>query len=449
MAKDNMPTGPGSVPGMADAKKDNKEKQGSVFGSAKQGKSSMSASKGDDGIYISQPGTANLYAQERNSQASLDGRVRAIVIIVIALVACFALACILPTNVFSSVYRTDSSIATYLEEMQAQFGGLISFFTGADTLYSIYIWELVAALLAGAALGLSGGVYQGALKNALASPSTLGVTSGGALGSIIYAVTMYRGEFNGSAQEYSQYLEELDLLSYMAELYGSFLCSLLGCFLVVALILAISVIAGHGKVSNVSLIIAGQVFVAIINVVLVWVRYYLEQTSGNADVAQFLTANQTITFSGAYNLQSVAMFAIPLMACMAVVFMQSSKLSLLAFNDDEARSMGISTAKTRYLTVGLCTALTALVIPFCGPVGFVGFIAPHVARRLVGPDFKYLLPASALIGALVVICAHYVSTMGIPGLVAGSTGVITSVVGCGMFIVMAFRTKGERRGEWF
>ena len=107
--------------------------------------------------------------------------------------------------------------------------------------------------------------------------------------------------------------------------------------------------------------------------------------------------------------------------------------------------MGISIGRTRNTMVALCTILTALVISFCGPIGFVGFMVPHLARRIVGPDFRFLLPASAALGAIMVVFVHMVTFLGIPGVATGSTGVVTGLVGCAMFLVMAVR-RGARDG---
>ena len=145
---------------------------------------------------------------------------------------------------------------------------------------------------------------------------------------------------------------------------------------------------------------------------------------------------------------SVAVFAIPLIVCIAFVFLNASRLSLLAFNDEEARSMGISTTRMRNLMVGVCTVITALVVSFCGMVGMVGFLVPHIARKLIGPDFKYLLPACTLLGGILVTVVFYVTNLSIPFVVSGSTGVFTSLIGCIAFIVIALRGRRSSGGEW-
>jgi iron complex transport system permease protein len=133
---------------------------------------------------------------------------------------------------------------------------------------------------------------------------------------------------------------------------------------------------------------------------------------------------------------------------MGVCFALSRRMSLLAFDEDEARSMGISTTATRNLVVAVCTIMTALVVSFCGMIGFVGFMVPHIARKLVGPDFRYLLPACAVIGALLMCAVYYVSELGIPFLSSGSSGMLTSIVGCASFLVIALRGRRSQGAQW-
>ena len=392
----------------------------------------------------------NPYAEEQDRRYGMDERLSKLIILAVVMVVIFFLVCILPTNVFG-INRIDHSIGGLASETATAFGGLIAFFTNPDSLYGIYVFTVVVTLLAGAAMGLSGGVFQGAMKNALASPSTLGVTSGGTIGLIIYAVFVaphtVGATFEGNISDYVAQVEQMGPLEYAMEMYGGFVASLIGCGTVVALVMLIALIAGRGKVSNASLIIAGQVFAGAIGVFIGWIRDYLAVYGDSTAIAVLNTA-QSSSFQGAYDLLSVTIFAVPLLACMVVIVLMAPRLTLLAFSDDEAKSMGISTKATRNVMVALCTIMTALVISFCGAVGFVGFMVPHIARKIVGPDFRFLLPACALLGACMVCAVFYISELGIPGIVSGSTGMITSVVGCVMFIVMAVRKRGAASGEW-
>jgi len=435
-----------------------KHKDASPFGSTQEetapslynDKSQRSASGPDYGysrIRFHKADEVNPYADAEDARRAVSPNVRKLVILGIVFIIVFFLSATLPTYIANPMMRPDNSLASLVRDFTTQVHGLLAAITGADTMFSTYVWEIIAAALAGAALGLSGGVYQGAMKNALASPSTLGVTQGGSLGLVIYGLFFYQG-FNGSVAEYNAMLEQMGPIEYLMESFGGFLCTLVACFVIVGLIMLIATIAGRGHVTNISLIIAGQVFATVIGVVITWIRYYITEYLGDPNLTELVQNAQSASFMGAYTPATVAVFAIPTLACMAIVFAMSSRLSLLAFNDDEARSMGISTKFTRNLMVALCTVLTALVVSFTGMIGFVGFLVPHIARRIVGADFRYLLPATALLGAILVVAVHYISYMGIPGFVVGSTGVFTSILGCIVFLVMALRSRGDKRVEW-
>ena len=392
----------------------------------------------------------NPYAEEQDARYAMDVRVRKLIVLAVALFICFFLACVLPTNIFD-VTRVDKTIGTLASETATQVQGFIGFFLNPNTMYGTYMLTVLVSLLAGAAMGLSGGVYQGALKNALASPSTLGVTQGATFGAVIFAVFFYptqiSTDFVGTTSEYIEAMSKVSLGQRIMEEYGGFFCSLVGCFVIVLFVLLVAKLAGRGKITNVSMVVAGQVFASVLSTILMFARTWL-YNHGDETTAVWLQKMQSTTFTGAYTVTSVLIFAIPLLLCMAFVFINSTKLSLLAFNDEEARSMGISTTRMRVLMVGVCTVLTALVISFCGPVGFVGFLIPHMARKLIGPDFRYLLPASALLGAIMVTVVFYITQLGIPFISSGTTGVVTSIIGCVAFVVIALRGRRSSGGEW-
>ena len=441
----------GKLGGKTDAKDGKANQQvNSVFGSVDQS-GDYGPDYGYRRIRFHKGDEVNPYADAQDARYGMDARMSKLIVVAVALVAVFFLVCILPTNVLDPLARHDRTIGTLAAETAASFGALIDFFRNPNTMFGTHVFTVLVTLLAGAAMGLSGGVFQGAMKNALASPSTLGVTNGGTIGAVIFAVFIapntVGATFQGQISDYSDRVANMDVAQYIMELYGSFLASLVGCIVVVFLVMSIALIAGRGKVSNASLVIAGQVFAAAITVVIQFIRDYLV-LHGDQAAVQVLTAAQSSTFSGSYDVISVAIFAIPLIICMAVIILMSGRLTLLAFNDEEARSMGISTARTRNVMVALCTIMTALVVSFCGAVGFVGFLVPHIARKMVGPDFRYLLPASALLGAVMVCVVFYISELGIPWIASGSTGVVTSIVGCVAFIVMALKNRGSASGEW-
>ncbi len=459
MAKLKIQTGDGViVPGQDTAEKEQERQQEAEYSSNLLYKQKPDRNEfGPDYTYnkirFRKKDEVNVYADAQDARYALDPRIKIIIAIAIATVIVFVLACVLPTYVFSAT-RAEMNLAIWLEELMEGVQNFIGVFFDPNTMYAVNVFGYLVTLLAGAAMALSGGIFQGSLKNALASPSTLGVTSGGTIGAVIYAVFLYpssvTSQITNTAVTYSELKEIYDAMSpweLFWNTFGSFLCSLLGCAAVVTIIMAIALSAGRGKVSNVTLIVAGQVLTGLITLIMNFLRTWL-YNNGDAEMATYLAQVQTSTFTGAYTWQNVLIFAIPLIACMVLCFVMAPRLSLLAFNDEEARSMGISTTRMRNVMVALCTVMTALVISFCGAVGFVGFLVPHIARKLVGPDFRYLLPACALIGGLMVTAVQYVTTLGLPLLVNGSAGVVTSIIGCIAFLIVAIRGRRSSGGEW-
>lgn len=422
----------------------------SLFAAPKEDKDAFGPDYGYRRIRFRKSDEVNPYADQQDERLGFDPRFKAVLVLGVLLVVLFVVVCLVPTNFLSpTAHPGGASLAEFIAEVQAHLVGIVSFFTGKETIFTSYMWEIIAALLAGAAMGLSGGVYQGALKNALASPSTLGVTSGGSLGLIFYALFFYGHGYDYSEVSYIAGVESMSTSQWLIDTLGMFLSSFIGCMAVVLVIMVIAYIAGRGHVSNVSLVIAGQVLTATIGVVISVIQYYLIYVAGNETLAQLVEEASSVTFSGTYTAFTVLVFAVPLIVCFIVVFALSGKLSLLAFSDDEVRSMGISTAATRNVMVGTCTVMTALVISFTGPIGFVGFMIPHIARRIIGPEFRYLLPACALLGAGLVMAVHCVAYLGIPWFNSGATGTFTSIVGCVFFLIVALKSRGDKRAEWF
>ena len=445
----------GAVPGMLDAqgKADQEAAANSVFsgGKGRRGKKDeLGPDYGRRHIRIHKADEVNPYADAEDARMALDDRLKKVFALIAALVVVYIVALLTPTGLVNPiVHPTGLSFAEFLDEVTQQAAGVLATFTGGETFFSDYVWEMTAALLAGAAMGLSGGVYQGALKNALASPSTLGVTSGGTIGLIIYLLVFYGNGSDTSSPYFVDAVSNSSFQQWFVDTFGMFISSMLGCLLVVLVIMLIATIAGRGHVSNVSLVIAGQVFTQAVAIVINVIEYYLIYVAGNETLGEAVQSASSVTFSGTYTALTVGVFAIPMIACFVYIFTHSGKLTLLAFNDEEARSMGISTTRTRYTMVAVCTMMTALVISFTGPIGFVGFLVPHIARNLIGPEFKYLLPATALLGAILVLFVHTVSYLGIPGFAVGSTGQFTSIIGCIAFVVIALRSRGGKNAEWF
>lgn len=391
------------------------------------------------------------YTAQMNARHAMDGRLRAILIAAVLTVVFIPLFTVLPKGLFGSG-MPHLSPAYLIESFSLNVTGLVNWLTGGPVTsgVSIVFWQTAAIAFVGAALAVNGCVFQGALKNALAAPSTLGVTSGATLGTLLYTLAFgvpATAEVFTVVQssQLREQLSNMDIPSYLFATQGRALCSMAGCFIVVALILLIAHIAGRGKVSKVALLIAGQVFAALVTGVIAVIRSYLMLYGTEAQQQALMTivGGSVSSITGAL---SFCTLVVPIVIGLIIIMFMRFRLNLLAFGDEEAKSMGISTMATRNTVIIVCTAITGVVISFVGSVGFVGFLVPHLARKIVGPDFRYLVPASALFGSVFLLVAYYLMEM--TSIFSGSLGTLTSLVGAVFFLIAVIRERAKGNVDW-
>ena len=382
---------------------------------------------------------------------SVDRRTRIIIALIVVTVALVPLTMVLPTHLFnlsgfdSDLARLNASITGRIEAASQMFSG-----TAAGRAMAIYFWQTVAVAVAGAGLAMNGAVFQGSLKNALASPSTLGVMSGASLGSVIYSVfyLLPNQDASGplrSVADIAQTAENLDFAGFVIASSQRAFFSLVGSFAIVALVLIIATAAGRGRVSKVGLVIAGQVFATTIAGIIDMLRFYLRDHGTEAQMSALRNASVG-GFDEMWGPYQVATLSIPIIIGVIVIMALSYRLNLLAFNDQEARTMGVSVTATRNAVIVVCTVLTAVIVSLVGSIGFVGFIVPHLARKMVGPDFRYFIPASIFLGSAYLLLANYLANMS--GIFQGSVGTLTSIIGVVFFAVMAIRQRARGNVDW-
>ena len=391
----------------------------------------------------------NPYADERDKQTKMDRRVKVCILLGIATLVALVIAIVVPNAIFS-VNMRGVSMSEWVEEIQHRVGGFFSLvtFQGADYSMDFITFRFIIIALAGAALAISGAAYQGSLKNALASPTTLGVMQGANMGRIVYVLlfaTSFQYTAGGHVSDITEWYASLSFGEYMMSMYGSSLCCLAGSAVVVVSVLAIASVSGKGRMSNAIMVVAGQVIATAIGAGVGLAQYYLTETGDTR--LQILQSLQTESFSGVYRLQDIVLIGIPLIICIVAILMMSSRMNLLSFSHDEARSMGLDVNKLRWGMVAACTVLTAVVVAFCGQVGMIGFLIPHLVRRVVGPDFKYLIPASGLAGAAFLVFAEFALSQFDTGLLT-NLGVFTSLLGGCVFLYTAIFRREEAQNAW-
>lgn len=398
-------------------------------------------------------GADNAYAASVDAGHRIDPRAQKIFIAGVVLLSVYVVSCLLPQGLLSFLVVSGPSngfgsatAAVYVqdfgENLKSLFAVLIGQGQNASYGYTGWMLRLVVVALAGASLALSGAVYQGSFKNALVSPSTLGVMTGANFGLMVWALGITAA--GGTVSFAVKAFDPSNVFDYLSSSMGLAIVSFACCLLVVALVLV--TVRMLNSTSAIVMIITGQMIGGVLGAVNNVVRYYYLSTDPYGQMTEILTQYQIASFYREFSVVDVAVIALALGLTFAVVMHYRQKMMVLSLEETEQRTLGIETRRMQILVVGVCTLLTAIVVSFCGTVGFVGFLVPHLARRLVGPNFKYLLPASAVIGALFVLGAYEIVLVTFGPEFDDMVGMYISIFGAVVFLVTALRGKGVSFG---
>jgi iron complex transport system permease protein len=294
-----------------------------------------------------------------------------------------------------------------LDELLAALGGRDT--TIGEAAVQARIPRTVLGVLVGAALGVAGAAMQGVTRNPLADPGILGITNGAALAVVTGIV------FLGLQNPYA----------YIAfALVGA-----LGAMVLVTLIGSL----GRGGATPLKLALAGAAcsaaFASLVSALLL----------PRVDAMQVFRFWQVGGVGGA-DVSRIAVVA-PFLATGALLCVLTSRgLNVLALGDDLAAGLGAHVLRTRLVAAAgavlLCGAATAVA----GPIGFVGLVVPHLCRLLIGADNRWLVPFSALGGAVLLVAADVLGRVVIPSQEV-EVGIVTAVVGAPVFIAIVRRQK--------
>lgn len=289
----------------------------------------------------------------------------------------------------------------------------------ADAGTRVIVWDIrlpyaLMALIVGLALGLAGAEMQTILNNPLASPFTLGVSSAAAFGAAL-AIVLGIGIPGIPAQWF---------ISANAFLFA----------LMAALLL--DGITRWTNVATSGVVLFGIALVFTFNALVSMLQFI-----ANEDTLQGLVF-WTMGSLARASWEKLGVLLLALAVLMPLSFMSSWKLTALRLGEDRATSFGINVRRLRLATLLRISILSALSVAFVGPIGFIGLVAPHIARMVFGEDHRFYLPASALIGALVLSLASVASKNLIPGVII-PVGIVTSLVGVPFFLSIILRHRGN------
>ena len=294
---------------------------------------------------------------------------------------------------------------------------LLSPLTGAEiapmersVVFGVRLPRVLTALCCGAALALSGAAFQSLFNNPLATPDTLGVSSGASCGAV--AALMFR----------------LDMVS--VQLFA--LCFGLGA---VALTWNISKV--RGKNSIIMIVLSGLVIGALFEAAVSLLKYVADPEEVLPTITYWLMGSLTATKA-----RDVQFAAWPILVGLIPLWLLRWRVNLLTVSEAEARSMGVHTGRLRVVVVLCATLMTAGSVAISGMIGWVGLVIPHFGRMIFGQDYRKLLPASSLLGAVFLMVvddlARTVTTSEIP------LGILTSFVGAPVFLYLILSGGTQR-----
>ncbi len=277
------------------------------------------------------------------------------------------------------------------------------------TFWTLYATPpVLGALIGGAGLAICGAIMQSTLRNPMADPYTTGISSGASFGA---AIAMSSG---------SLLVTNPNITVIMAFLFS---------------LIPVIVILGMSKFTNaspVTIVMTGIGIMYIFNALTSLIKIK-EGSLVTIALDNWLMGDvQLVEWS-----ELLPMFAIVVAGIIISMFL-ASKINVLATGDESAKALGIDADRLRILCMVLTAVVSAGVISFTGLIGFVGLVCPHIVRMFVGSDNRYLIPASAAVGSLLMVAAHLVGrTVLSPTLIP--VGIIMSCIGGPLFIWLVLR----------
>lgn len=273
-------------------------------------------------------------------------------------------------------------------------------------IFNIRLPRVGVALLVGACLASSGVSFQGVFRNPLVSPFLLGVSAGAGFGA---ALAILQGGGSLTIQLY-------------AFVFG-------GLAVIAAVLLARLYRSGHTLVLILSGTITGSVFTALLGLL-----KYTADTENKLPVIEYWLLG-SLSAAGKDAFWNLAWVSVPVMV---LVYLLRWRLNLLSSGDEQAQLLGVNVKRERILHITLGTILCAAAVATCGIVGWVGLVAPHLARMIVGPDHVKLIPMSMALGATFLLIVDTLARTLVQAEIP--LGIVTALVGAPFFALLLARS---------
>lgn len=325
------------------------------------------------------------------------------------------LACLVVVFILSVVSIANGSTKlTFMESLQGLFG--MGDESTVIAVQSLRLPRILTALIGGCGLALAGAVLQSVLENPLASSSTIGISQGAAFGATV-AMLVLAPLLGRSVANASIGMGVVALSAFIGAMFSSIV------------VLMFSRVA-HSTPE--SIILVGVALSSLFAGASTILQYFAEDVELSRVIFwQFGDLGRATT-------AQIILMLITTLLCSVYFVANRWNYNALQNGARTASGLGVNVTRTRLLSVLFASCVAAVITSFVGLINFVGLIAPHIARRLVGNDYRHLLPASALMGAGIMLASDLVARMVISPIIL-PIGAITSFLGAPLFLWLLFK----------
>lgn len=288
--------------------------------------------------------------------------------------------------------------------------------------WNVRMPRILTGVVVGIALSISGCIMQNVLRNPLASSSTLGVTQGASFGAAFAIVFLDAGvQVNASTASAVS----------ISNPYAVTICAFLGGIVIITIILGLSRIV---QVTPGTMVLAGVALSSLFTGGTTLIQYFAD------DVKVASVVYWTFGDLGRAGWNQIGIIFFISLVAFIYFFYNRWNYNAMETGIDTAKSLGINVEYLIPISMLFCTLTTAVSVAFVGSISFIGLVSPHIVRRFVGNDHRFLIPASAIMGAIILVLAELVSrTVASPSILP--IGALTSFLGAPLFLYMIYKKE--------
>lgn len=296
----------------------------------------------------------------------------------------------------------------------------------SQIIVNIRLPRVLSAVLAGIALSVSGVVMQSILRNPLGSPFTLGISNAAAFGAAFAVIVLHAGTLHSNASD-------------SVILNNPYLISISAFFWSLTSVIVVLLMTKFRGVSSETLILTGIILGSLFIAATTALQYFAD----DMELASIIF--WTFGDLGRASWRDFFILFTFIVPAFLFFFRNRWNYNLLDTGDETAKSLGVNVKKVRILGLIIASLITSLTVSFFGIIAFVGLVVPHIVRRIIGNDERFLIPGAAIFGGVFLLLCDTIARTIISPIVL-PVGIITSFVGAPLFIFLLI--KGKEKGKW-